>query len=293
VGSCKIRGAVNLLAGMSDAERARGLVTATCGNHGHALAQAAREFGTPLTAFVPRGNRPDRNAVMTGLGARVVEAGHDFDAAMLAAEREARSSGARLVHPAREPALMAGVATLALEMLEQAGRLDALFLPVGGGLAAAGTSLVFKALSPETRIYGVQSENAPAMHHAWHTGEHRAFAVSGSIADGLALRVPVADTLGVLEHTLDGMLLVSEEAIHEAIRTYAGTIHQIADGAAAVGLAAAMTLRDELTGQRVGLVITGGNIDTETLGHVLAGGGPRHDPQAMPYYPISELSYGY
>ncbi len=293
VGSCKIRGALNLLSGMSEDERARGLVTATSGNHGHAMARAAQVFGSHLTAFVPRNNSGDRNAVMAGLGADVIEAGHDFDAAMRAAERYAASHGARLVHPATEPELMAGVATLALEMIEQSEPLDALFLPVGGGLAAAGTAIVFKALSPATRIYGVQSENAPAMHHAWHTGERRAFSVAGTVADGLALRTPVEYTLSVLENTLDGMLLVSEEAVYEAIRTYANTIHQIADGAAAVALAAAQAMRAELAGQRVGLVLTGGNIEPGMLKHILGGGAPRHHPQAMPYYPITELSYGY
>ncbi len=293
VGSCKIRGALNLLAAMSEDERARGLVTATSGNHGHAMARAAQMFGAHLTAFVPRNNSRERNRVMAGLGAEVVEAGHDFDAAMRAAERYAKSHGARLVHPALEPELMAGVATLALEMIEQSDPLDALFLPVGGGLAAAGTAIVFKALSPKTRLYGVQSENAPAMHHAWHTGERRAFAVAGTVADGLALRAPVEYTLGVLENTLDGMMLVSEAAVYDAIRTYATTIHQIADGAAAVALAAATGMRDELAGQRVGLVLTGGNIEAETLQHILGGGAPRHHPQAMPYYPITELSYGY
>jgi threonine dehydratase len=293
IGSFKIRGGLNLLAGMSARERRQGLVTATRGNHGQSLARAAELHGAACTIFVPSGNNPDKNAAMAALGADVIEAGHDFDAAMVAAESFARERGARLVHPAREPALIAGVGTVALEMLSQVGELDALFVPVGGGSIAAGMAIVFSALSPATRIYGVQAENAPAMHHAWHTGEHRPFAVTGTIADGLAVRVPVDTTLRVLRDLLHGMILVSEEAIQDAIRCYAATIHHMAEGAAAAPLAAAMSMRDELAGQRVGLVLTGGNIDSETLVHALGGGVPRHFPQAMPMYPIEELFYGY
>jgi len=293
IGSFKIRGGLNLLAGMSEKEKARGLVTATRGNHGQSLAKAAAMHGVRCTIFVPGGNNPHKNAAMAALGAEVIEAGHDFDAAMITAEQFAQVRGARLVHPAREPALIAGVGTIALEMLAEAGHLDALFLPVGGGSIAAGMSIVFNALSPQTKIYGVQAENAPAMHHAWHTGEERPHAVTGTIADGLAVRVPVDTTLNVLRNLLEGMVLVSEEDIQEAIRCYASTIHHMAEGAAAAPLAAAMAMRGELAGKRVGLVLTGGNIDTETLVHALSGASPRHVPQAMPMFPIGELSYGY
>jgi len=293
IGSFKIRGGLNLLDGMNEQERERGLVTATRGNHGQSLARAAELHGVRCTIFVPRGNNPDKNAAMVALGADVIEVGHDFDAAMLTAEQFAHQHCARLVHPAREPALIAGVGTVALEMLSQVGELDALFVPVGGGSIAAGMAIVFSALSPQTRIYGVQAENAPAMHHAWHTGEHVPFAVTETIADGLAVRMPVDTTLNVLRDLLHGMILVSEDAIQEAIRCYAATIHHMAEGAAAAPLAAAMSMRDELVGQRVGLVLTGGNIDAGTLMHALGGGIPRHHPQAMPMFPIGELSYGY
>ena len=294
IGSFKIRGGLNLLAKMNEGERRRGLVTATRGNHGQSLAQAAGMYGARCTIFVPRGNSPSKNAAMEALGATVLEEGHDFDAAMAAAEAFAGETGGRLVHPAREPELMAGVASAALEMIEQVAEpLDAVFVPVGGGCFAAGTSVVLRALSPSTRIIGVVSENAPAMHHAWHTGEDRPFAATSSIADGLAVRVPVDVTLSVLRPLLHSMVLVSEEEIQAAIRTYATTIHQMAEGAGAAPLAAAMKLADEYRGQRVGLVLTGGNIEPATLTAALAGHLSPHRPQAMPMYPIDELSYGY
>ena len=294
IGSFKIRGGLTLLANMSSQDRDRGLVTATRGNHGQSIARAAQVHGVGCTIYVPHGNNPDKNAAMRALGADVREQGHDFDAAWGAAEEFSERAGARSVHPAREPDLIAGVATAALEMLEQVPQgLDAIFVPVGGGSIAAGTALVVKSLSPNTRVYGVQAENAPAMHHAWTTGEARPFAVTGTIADGLAVRVPVDYTLSFMQPMLDGMLLVSEDEIQDAIRAYATTIHHLAEGAAATCLAAAMKMRHELEGQNVGLVLTGGNIDTKTLMHVLGGKRPEHPQRAMNMFPIEELSYGY
>jgi threonine dehydratase len=294
IGSFKIRGALNLLARLSAEDRARGLVTATRGNHGQSIAHAAKMHGARCTVYVPRGNYPGKNAAMSALGAHVVEAGHDFDAAMIAAEEYAVRTGSRLVHAARDLDLVAGAGTIGLEMLEQAeGRLDAVFVPVGGGSLAAGMSVVLKALSPATRIIGVAAENAPAMHHAWHTGEHRPFAAIDTLADGLAVRVPVEETLAIMRSLLDGMVLVSEREIQDAIRAYAETVHQMAEGAAAAALAAVMRHSESFLGQRVGVVLTGGNIDAATLMGALAGERPRHQPQAMPYFPIGELSYGY
>lgn len=294
IGSFKIRGSLNLLAGMAAADRARGLVTATRGNHGQSIAYAARMHGACCTVFVPHGNSPAKNAAITALGAQVIEAGHDFDAAMIAAEKHAARTGATLVHQGREPAMIAGAGTVALEMMEQAqGRLDAVFVPVGAGSLAAGMAVAIKALSPATRVIGVCAENAPAMHHAWHTGERHAFAATETLADGLALRIPVEETLGIMQAQLDGMVLVSEREIQDAIRAYAETIHQMAEGAAAAALAAALRHREAFAGGRVGVVLSGGNIDAAILMAALAGERPQHEPRAMPYFPIGELSYGY
>ena len=234
VGSFKIRGGLNLLAGMDEEERGRGLVTATRGNHGQSLASACGRHGVTCTIFIPEKNSADKNAAMEALGATVIIRGHDFDAASHASERFAESTGARWVHPAMEPALIAGVGTAAMEMVEQAGQpLDVVFVPVGSGSMAAGSALVVKALSPATQVIGVQAENAPAVHHAWHTGEARPFVATDSVADGLAVRVPVPLTLTIMRALLDDMVLVSEEEILQAIRCYARTIHQMAEGAGA------------------------------------------------------------
>lgn len=294
IGSFKIRGSLNLLAQLTPEERFSGFVTATKGNHGQSLAQAAARYGARCTIFVPRENNADKNRAMAALGADVREEGHDFDAAVAAAERFARETGARSVHPAREPALIAGVATLALEMLEQSSKpLDYVFVPVGGGSIAAGVAVVIKAMSPDTRLIGVQSENAPAMHHAWHTGEERPFVVSQTVADGLAVRVPVDYTLAFLRELVDDMLLVSEADIFEAMRLYAATVHQMVEGAGAVPLAGAQLMRETIAGSNVGLVITGGNVEAHTLSAALSGNFETYAPPVMPMYPLASIEYGY
>lgn len=293
IGSFKIRGGLNLLASMSATDRLRGLVTATRGNHGQSLAYATKAYDVPCTIFVPEGNNEDKNAAMAALGATVRVEGHDFDAAWAAAERFAGLSNAKLVHPAKEPELIAGVATMALEMIEQSVRpFDTVFVPVGGGSIASGTALVFKALSPTTRVIGVQAENAPAQFHAWQTGEHQPFVVTQTVADGLAVRIPIDFTMRIMRNLVDDMLLVSEEEIYAAIRCYASTVHQMAEGAGAVALAGALQVRDALAGQHVGLVLTGGNIEAATLIDALSGKLPPYRPQAMPMFPIGNLEYG-
>jgi len=190
--------------------------------------------------------------------------------------------------------MIAGAGTIALEMLAQSGGpFDAVFVPVGAGSIAAGMAVAIKALSPETRVIGVCAENAPAMHHAWHTGEYRPFAATETLADGLAVRVPVEMTLEIMRALLDGVVLVSEREMQGAIRAYAETVHQMAEGAAAAALAAAIRHGQAFAGKRVGVVLTGGNIDPARLMSALAGELPRHQSQAMPYFPIGELSYGY
>ena len=272
LGSFKLRGGLNYVANLTSEQCKRGLVTATRGNHGQSLASAAQRHRVACAVFVPAGNNPDKNAAISALGASVTIAGHDFDAAWEAALEYAGRTGAIAVHPSREPQLTAGYATVALEMLDQASQpLDTVFVPVGGGSLAAGMGLVFKALSPHTRIIGVQSAAAPALARAWHTGEVREVPVGETIADGLATRVPSPDTLDILREVLDDVIEVSEAEIAGAIRTLAETLHQLAEGAGAAALAGAVHLRRRLTRQRVGVVLSGGNITSSQLLKILHG----------------------
>lgn len=292
IGAFKIRGAINLLASMDEKSRAKGIVTATRGNYGAALAQACAMYGTDCTVFVPEGNSPDKIAAIEAQGGEVVIKGHDFDAAWDASVRHAWNSGAISIHPAKRPELVAGQGTVAMEMLQQCpDGLDVVIVPVGGGSLAASTTVVVKALSPSTRVIAVQAENAPAFHHAWHSKRYAPMIAAQTIADGLATRVPVRYTLSMMEQ-LDDFVLVSEEEICAAIRCYAQTIHQLAEGGGAAALAAALQLKDELAGQRVGLVLTGSNIDNDVLARALRIDSPQHTPHAIPHFPMASLDYG-
>lgn len=293
LGSFKIRGGLNFLAAHADEARRRGLVTATRGNHGQSLAHAAQMHGVRCAVFVPEGNNPDQNAAIGALGAEVSVAGHDFDAAWAAAEQRASASGAIAVHPSRESALIAGYATLALEMIEQALQpLDSVFVPVGGGSLAAGVGLVFRALSPHTRVFGVQAANAPALSRAFHSGLLREVPIAPTIADGLAARIPAAETVAILRDTLDDIVEVSEAELHAAIRCYADTLHQLAEGAGAAALAGATRLRRRIAGQRVGLVLSGGNITSSTLLTVLHGDPLPADHESQTTQAIASMDYG-
>jgi threonine dehydratase len=293
MGAFKIRGAINLLDSMDAKARDMGLVTATRGNFGSALAEACAMYGVSCTVFVPEGNSPDKNKAVEALGGKIVVKGHDFDAAWDASVRHAWDTGAVSIHPAKRVELVAGQATVALEMIAQAGDpLDYVFVPVGGGSLAAGTTTMFKALSPTTKVIAVQAENAPAFHHAWHSKKFRPMVAANTIADGLATRVPVRYTLDMMRD-LDDFVLVSEDEICAAIRCYAETIHQLAEGGGAASLAAAIKMRESLAGKRVGLVLTGGNIDKVALMQALRIDSPLHTPHAVPDFPLSSLDYGH
>ena len=293
LGSFKVRGGLNLLATLAPSDRERGLVTATRGNHGQSLAHAAQLFKARCTVFVPEGNNPDKNAAMSALGADVHVSGHDFDSAWAAAETFARTNGALPVHPSREPALIAGYGTVATEMLEQARQpFDAVFVPVGGGSLAAGMGLVFKALSPHTRLVGVQASSAPALCRAFHSGELREYPIADTIADGLASRVPSPDTVAILRETLDEMIEVSEAELHAAIRCYADTLHQLAEGAGAAALAGALRFRRRIAGQRVGIVLSGGNISSGVLLSVLHGDPVPASQASHLTLALSSMDYG-
>ena len=292
IGAFKIRGAINLLATMDEKQRKKGIVTATRGNYGAALAQACAMFDTKCTVFVPEGNSPDKNTTVEALNGEVIVQGHDFDAAWDASVRHALRVGAVSIHPAKRAELVAGQATVALEMLQQCGQgLDVVFVPVGGGSLAAGTTTVIKALSPDTAVIAVQAENAPAFHHAWHTDDYAPMVAAKTIADGLATRVPVRYTLSMMKD-LDDFVLVSEEEICAAIRCYAQTIHQLAEGGGAAPLAAALKLKDQLADKRVGLILTGGNIDSAALAAAMRIDAPMHTPHAVPQFPLASLDYG-
>lgn len=266
----KARNAMAALTALGDEEKKRGVVGATRGNHGAALAWAGQILKIPVTVCVPRGNSLEKNEAVRGFGAELIEEGDDYDASVLVADRLVRERGMTLVHSTNNRHVIAGAGTLALEMIEQQPMLDALVLSVGGGSQAVGALAVARAMRPGMQIYGVQAERASAIHDSWHAGKPLAGSTANTFADGLATRNAYELTFEPLREGLAGFVKVSEAAIAEAIRVLLRTTHNLAEGAGAAGLAGLFALRDTLAGKSVGICLSGGNIDHETLRRVLA-----------------------
>lgn len=267
--SFKARNALSVITSLSKEEKRRGVVAATRGNHGQGLAWAGQMLGVPVTVCVPLGNNPDKNDAMRGFGAEIIEEGRDYDEAVAIADRLVRERGLRLVHSTNEPLVVAGAATLTLESLREQPDLDALIVSVGGGSQAVGAMTVARELNSKLKIYGVQAERASAAHDSWHSGQALARSSADTFADGLATRRPYELTFRALCEGLDDFVLATESEIAESIRLYIRATHNLAEGAGAAALAGLFKLRETLKGKRVGVVLSGGNIDEATLRRVL------------------------
>jgi threonine dehydratase len=272
VGSFKVRGGVNLIAGLSDGERSRGVICASTGNHGQSIAYAARLFGVRAIVCAPEGANPVKVASMRGLGAEVVLHGPDFDAARVHCEELAMEHGYRYIHSGNEPLLIAGVGTLYLEMLEEQPGLDVIFVPVGGGSGAAAACIVARAVNPAVRVVGVQSAAAPAAHRSWR--ERRLVEdTMGTFAEGLATRTAFELPQRIMWEMLEDFVLVSDDEIRAAQRLMIETTRNLVEAAGAAPLAAALGTRAELAGKRVGLVASGGNVSPAQIVELFSASG--------------------
>lgn len=274
IGAFKVRGGLYLMSQLSADERARGVVTASTGNHGQSIAFAAQRYGVAATIFVPEEANPRKVDAMRRYGADVVFRGNDFDESRLAAEAWANEHGAYFVQSADEPRLIAGVATCALEMIEAVPDLDVLIVPLGGGSGLAGASLVGKTINPDISIIGVQAAGAPVAYESWRRRELLSFERVETFAEGLATRVAFELPARIFWERVDQIRLVSDREMRQAIVLLLETTSQLAEGAGAAALAAAMQLHDDLAGKRVGLVLSGGNLTVEALAQALREGSP-------------------
>ena len=265
----KVRGGVNLVGAMALEERTKGIVTASTGNHGQSIAMASRIHGVPCTVFVPVGNNPEKNAAMRAYGATLEEVGRDFDEARERCEQRAAETGARYVHSANEPLLIAGVGTYALEIFEDLPNADVIFVPIGGGSGCCGLITVRNALGSRARIIGVGAARADAIYRSWRGPQRVVGQSADTFAEGIATRVTFDLTFGIFKEHLDDFLLLSEDDLAAGVRLALGTTHNLAEGAGAAALAAAYLRRDELAGLRVVCVMSGGNIDQAKLKMVL------------------------
>jgi threonine dehydratase len=270
IGAFKLRGGLVYL----DEVRRRepgiaGVVTATRGNHGQSIAFAAGRLGLAATIVVPHGNSVEKNRAMAAFGARLVEAGHDFQAAY---EHAIGLAGRERLHLVRsyDPLLVRGVASYGLELFRAAPDLDIVYVPIGLGSGISAVIAAREALGLKTEIVGVVAAAAPSYALSFAAGAPVATNSADTIADGLAVRVPDPAALDVIRHGAAHIVSVSETEIRRAMRVLFTDTHNLAEGAGAASLAAAMQERDRLRGKRVAVIQTGGNIDRSLFAQVLA-----------------------
>jgi threonine dehydratase len=270
-GAFKVRGGLNLIGSLPAGER-HGVITATTGNHGQSIALACRLDAVPCVIVTPVGNNPEKNAAMRALGAEVIEFGRDFDEAREQVEQMQHERGLRYVHSANEPLLIAGVGTYGLEIFEQKPDVDVILVPIGGGSGACGCAIARTGLGSRAKVIGVQAERADAVTRSWKSGTRVVGEKADTFAEGMATRVTFDLTFEILQREVDDIVTLSEDELAAGIRLALRTTHNLAEGAGAASLAAAMKLRDRLAGKKVVCVMSGGNIDRATLQRVLGTG---------------------
>lgn len=269
IGAFKVRGGLNYMQRLKEEQPCiTGVISATRGNHGQSIGLAARAVDMAATILVPFGNNPEKNKAMRALGVDLIEYGDDFQESAEQAQTLSVSKGLHMI-PSFHPWLVAGVASYGLEFFRSVENLDAVFAPVGMGSGICSLIQARNALGLKTRIYGVVSENAPAYALSFREGNIVKTDSADTLADGVACRSP--DELA-LETILEGaadIITVSEEEILTAMAHYFTDTHNIAEGAAATPLAALLQRREEFAGQRVGLVLSGGNADKALMKRAL------------------------
>jgi len=270
IGAFKLRGG---LAYLHDLTRRRtkplGVIAATRGNHGQSIAYAARTMGIAAVIVVPNGNSVEKNNAMRALGAELVEHGHDFNAALDHA-RELADERSLLMLPSFHPVLVRGVASYGLELLRHVPDLDTVYVPIGLGSGIVGTMIARDALGLKTEVVGVVAERAATYALSYAAGRPVATNSADTMADGLAVRVPDADALAAILAGAARIVTLSEDEIAVAMRAYFTDTHNLAEGAGAAALAALLQERDRMAGRKVGVILSGGNIDRPVYRRILA-----------------------
>jgi threonine dehydratase len=273
-GAFKIRGGLVFLDRLKrENPNLKGVVSASRGNHGQSIALAAARLGLASAIVVPEGNSIEKNAAMRAFGAELIVAGRDFDESRGHAARLASERGYAMV-PSFHRDLVRGVATYALEFFRAVPPLDAVYVPLGMGSGICGMIAVRDLLGLRTRVIGVVAENAPAMAQSFAAGRPIPGHSAATFADGIACRDPDPEAFEIIHEGAERLVMVSEDDIAAAIRALYAATHNVAEGAGAAALAALLKEREAMRGNRVGLVLSGGNIDTPVLATVLAGRTP-------------------
>ena len=273
-GAFKVRGGLVHMAMRKARGETRGVITATRGNHGQSIPFAARRVGIAVTIVAPIGNSPEKNAAMRALGAELIETGHDFDAARETAMALARERGLDFI-PSFGKELVMGVSTYADELFQAAGVLDAVYVPIGMGSGICGTIMARDMLGIKTKVIGVVAANANAYALSYAAGKPVATNTGDSFADGMAVRIPNPQALGIILKGAGRIVTVTEDEIAHAMRLYFRCCHTIAEGAGAASLAALLQEKERMKASRVGVILSGGNIDMAKFAEVLEGRTPR------------------
>ena len=274
IGAFKLRGGVTYMDWLKRSHAgAGGVISATRGNHGQSIALAGWRAGIPVTILVPEGNSAEKNAAMRSLGAELIVHGRDFDAAKEHAAHLARERKLHFV-PSFHPLLVKGVATYALEMLRAVPGLQTVYVPIGMGSGICGLIAVRDLLGAKAEIVGVVAETAPAVALSVAAGRPVATPEARTFADGIACRDPDPEAVAIIAKGAARIVRVSEDEIAEAMRNLYTATHNIAEGAGAAPLAALLKERAAMRGRCVGLILSGGNIDSGVLARVLEGKTP-------------------
>jgi threonine dehydratase len=272
-GAFKVRGGLVYLDALCrTGTKPDGVVSATRGNHGQSVGFAARRYGIPAAVVVPFGNSVEKNAAMRSLGVEVIERGHDFQAAVEAADEIAITRGWHRF-PSFHPLLVRGVGTYAVELFRAVPDLDTVYVPVGLGSGICGVIAARDALGVGTRIIAVVSARAPAFALSYEQGRVVSHEATTRVADGMACRTPVASALAVVRHGAERVVRVSDDEIESAMRALFSDTHNTAEGGGAAALAALLQEKAKMRGRRVGVVLSGGNVDSSLFAAVLNGPG--------------------
>ena len=270
IGAFKLRGGLVYFRDLSQRSvKATGVISATRGNHGQSVGFAARRYALAATIVVPLGNSAEKNAAMRAIGVELVEHGEDFQAARERAAWIAQQRGLHMV-PSFHPLLVHGAASYSLELLQAVPDLDVVYVPIGLGSGICGMISARNALGQRTEIVGVVSEHAPAYALSFEQRRLVEHAVTTRVADGMACRTPEPEALEILWRHLARIVRVSDDEIEEAMRLMYSATHNVAEGAGAAGLAAALKERGRLAGRKAAVILSGANVDREILARQLA-----------------------
>lgn len=268
VGAFKVRGGLVYMQDRTAGGEKTGVITATRGNHGQSIATACRRFGAECTIVVPEGNSAEKNAAMQAQGGNLIIHGHDFQAAAEHAQDLAAEKGLFML-PSFHELLVRGVGTYAMELFAKAPDLETVYVPIGLGSGICGVISARNALGLKTEIVGVSADAAPTYALSFEAGKPVPTNTANTMADGMACRVPVPESVEIIRANADRVLRVTDAEIKAAMRWYYHDTHNIAEGAGAAPLAALWQEREKQAGRKVGVILTGGNIDKELYSAVL------------------------